>query len=144
MSDTTNTDRPAFLMELTAEVVVAYVSNNSLPAADLPATIATVYAALGQSQAAPKVDPVPDKPKPAVPITRSVNDDHIVCLEDGKSFKSLKRHIMTHHEMTPDEYRGRWGLKPDYPMVAPAYAASRSRLAKSLGLGRKPRTKKGS
>ena len=129
-------------MELTAQVVVAYVSNNSLPAADLPATIATIHAALGQSHAAPATEPVPEKPEPAVPIKRSVTDDHIVCLEDGKTFKSLKRHIMTNHELTPDEYRERWGLKPDYPMVAPGYAAERSRLAKSLGLGRKPGKKK--
>ena len=142
MSQTENTDRPNFIRELTAEVVVAYVSNNSLPAADLPATIATVYAALGQSHAAPAVEPVAEMPKPAVPVNRSVTDDHIVCLEDGKTFKSLKRHLMTNHEMTPDAYRERWGLKHDYPMVAPAYAASRSKLAKSLGLGRKPGQKK--
>ncbi len=142
MSQTENTDAPAFIMELTAQVVVAYVSNNSLPAADLPATIATVYNALGHSHAAPAVEPIPEKPKPAVPINRSVTDDHIVCLEDGKTFKSMKRHLMTEHEMTPDAYRERWDLKPDYPMVAPAYAASRSRLAKSLGLGRKPAKKK--
>ena len=142
MSQTENTDAPTFIMELTAQVVVAYVSNNSLPAADLPATIATIHAALGHSHAAPAVEPIPEKPKPAVPINRSVTDDHIVCLEDGKTFQSLKRHIMTNHEMTPEEYRERWRLKPDYPMVAPAYAASRSRLAKSLGLGRKPGKKK--
>ena len=142
MSQTENADHPTFIMELTAQVVVAYVSNNSLPAADLPATIATIHAALGQSHAAPAVEPVAEKPKPAVPINRSVTDDHIVCLEDGKTFKSLKRHIMTNHEMTPDEYRERWGLKPDYPMVAPSYAASRSRLAKSIGLGRKTAKKK--
>ncbi len=142
MSQTENTDRPPFIMELTTQVVVAYVSNNSLPAADLPATIATIHAALGQSHAATAVEPIPEKPKPAVPINRSVIDDHIVCLEDGKTFISLKRHIMTYHEMTPDAYRERWGLKPDYPMVAPGYAASRSRLAKSIGLGRKPAKKK--
>ena len=138
MSQTENTDRPAFIMELTAEVVAAYVSNNSLPTSDLPATIAKVYAALGQSHASPAAEPIAERPDPAVPIRRSVTDDHLVCLEDGKTFKSLKRHLMTNHEMTPDEYRERWELKPDYPMVAPAYAASRSRLAKSLGLGRKP------
>ena len=142
MSQTENTDRSDFIMELTAQVVVAYVSNNSLPAADLPATIATIHAALGQSHGAPVVEPILEKPKPAVPINRSVTDDHIVCLEDGKTFKSMKRHIMTNHKMTPDAYRERWGLKHDYPMVAPAYAASRSKLAKSLGLGRKPGQKK--
>ena len=145
MSQTENTDHPTFIMELTAQVVVAYVSNNSLPASELPATIATVYNALGQTHAAsrlPEAEPVPERPIPAVPIKRSVSDDHIVCLEDGKTFKSMKRHLMTEHEMTPDAYRERWDLKPDYPMVAPAYAASRSRLAKSLGLGRKPLKKK--
>ena len=145
LSQTENTDAPTFIMELTAQVVVAYVSNNSLPAADLPATIATVYNALGQTHAAtrsPENDLVPERPDPAVPIKRSVTDDHIICLEDGKTFKSMKRHLMTEHQMTPDEYRERWDLKPDYPMVAPAYAASRSRLAKSLGLGRKPAKKK--
>ena len=142
MSQTGNADRPAFIMELTAEVVAAYVSNNSLPTSDLPATIAKVYVALGQSHASPAAEPIAEKPDPAVPIRRSVTDDHIVCLEDGKTFKSLKRHLMTNHEMTPDEYRERWELKPDYPMVAPAYAASRSRLAKSLGLGRKPAKRK--
>ena len=142
MSQTENTDRPAFIMELTAQVVVAYVSNNSLPAADLPATIATIHTALGHTHAAPAEEPVPEKLEPAVPIKRSLTDDHIVCLEDGKTFKSLKRHIMTNHELTPDEYRERWGLKPDYPMVAPGYAAKRSELAKSLGLGRKPGKKK--
>ena len=142
MSQTEITDRPTFIMELTAEVVAAYVSNNSLPTSDLPATIATVYAALGQSHASPVAEAIAERPDPAVPIRRSVTDDHIVCLEDGKTFKSLKRHLMTNHEMTPDEYRERWELKPDYPMVAPAYAASRSRLAKSLGLGRKPTKRK--
>ena len=142
MSQTENANRPALLMELTAEVVAAYVSNNSLPPSDLSATIATVYAALGQSLASPAAEPIAERPDPAVPIRRSVTDDHIVCLEDGKTFKSLKRHLMTNHEMTPDEYRERWELKPDYPMVAPAYAASRSRLAKSLGLGRKPAKRK--
>ena len=141
MSNTENTksaEQPAFMVELTAQVVVAYVSNNSLPASDLPATIAMVYSALDQTYSSPATEPVPEKPKPAVPINRSVTDDHIVCLEDGKTFKSLKRHIMINHEMSPNEYRERWGLKPDYPMVAPAYAATRSKLAKSLGLGRKP------
>ena len=141
MSDTEHADRPALIMELTAELVAAYVSNNSLPASELPATIATVHAALEQSLATSSTEAVAEKPTPAVPIGRSVTDEHLVCLEDGKTFKSLKRHIMARHEMTPDQYRERWGLKPDYPMVAPAYAASRSRHAKSLGLGRKPGTK---
>ena len=142
MSNTEHTIRPEFIMELTADLVAAYVSNNSLPASDLPATIALVHAALGQSHAAPAVEPVPEKPDPAVSIKHSVTDDHIVCLEDGKTFKSMKRHLMTVHEMTPDAYRERWGLKYDYPMVAPGYSATRSKLAKSLGLGRKPAKKK--
>ena len=145
MNDTAHAGAPANLMALTAELVAAYVSNNSLPASELPATIATVYNALGQTHAAsrlPAGEPVPERPDPAVPIKRSVTDDHIVCLEDGKTFKSMKRHLMTHHAMTPDAYRERWDLKPDYPMVAPGYAAKRSELAKSLGLGRKPGKKK--
>ena len=142
MSNTESSDKSQFIMELTAELVAAYVSNNSLPVSDLPATIASVYAAFGQLHAAPVMEPVAEKPKPAVPINRSVSDDHIVCLEDGKTFKSLKRHLMAEHGMAPEAYRERWGLKPDYPMVAPGYSASRSKLAKSLGLGRKPAKEK--
>ncbi|MBC6717991.1 MucR family transcriptional regulator [Aurantimonas sp. DM33-3] len=134
---TEDNDHQYFITELTAEVVAAYVCKNSLPASELPATIALVHAALERSREAPGAESVAEKPKPAVPINRSVTNDHIVCLEDGKTFKSLKRHIATHHGMTPDEYRRRWGLKGEYPMVAPGYSASRSKLAKSLGLGRK-------
>lgn len=142
MDDTANGNDHLFIIELTAQVVVAYVCKNSLPASDLPATIASVHAAFERSHDATVAEPVLEKPKPAVPISRSVTDDHIVCLEDGKIFKSLKRHIATHHGMTPDEYRRRWGLKGEYPMVAPGYSASRSKLAKSLGLGRKSGKKK--
>ncbi len=126
------------LMELTAEVVAAYVSNNSLPVSDLPALISDVYGALGRTTSAPQA-PVVEKPKPAVPVKRSVTDDYIICLEDGKKFKSLKRHLMTHYNLSPEEYREKWELPADYPMVAPNYAAARSRLAKQMGLGHKRR-----
>ena len=122
---------------LTAEIVGAYVGHHSVAATDLPDLITTVGKQLaGLGQAA--VEPEPKKPTPAVPIKRSVTPDHIICLEDGKKLKMLKRHLKTRYDMTPDEYRRRWGLKDDYPMVAPSYAAQRSDLAKKIGLGRKP------
>ena len=122
---------------LTAEIVGAYVGHHTVAATDLPDLIAMVgkgLAGLGQAEAAPEEE----KPTPAVPIKRSVTPDHIICLEDGKKLKMLKRHLKTRYDMTPDEYRQRWGLKDDYPMVAPSYAAQRSDLAKKIGLGRKP------
>lgn len=131
-------DNNEMLMELTAEVVAAYVSNNSLPVAELPALISDVYGALGRTSA-PVQQPQAEKPKPAVPVKKSVTDDYIICLEDGKKFKSLKRHLMTHYNLTPEEYREKWDLPADYPMVAPNYAAARSRLAKQMGLGHKRR-----
>jgi len=124
------------LIELTADVVAAYVSNNPVPAGELPNLISDVHLALSKVGAAPEQTPV-DKQKPAVNPKRSVHDDYIICLEDGKKFKSLKRHL-TSHGMTPEEYRKKWNLPADYPMVAPAYAQSRSDLAKQMGLGRKP------
>lgn len=124
------------LIELTADVVAAYVSNNPVPAADLPALIADIHAALGRVGVAVEQAPV-EKQKPAVNPKRSVHDDYIVCLEDGKKFKSLKRHLMTHYGLTPEDYRAKWDLPADYPMVAPNYAAARSALAKEMGLGRK-------
>ncbi|MBB3952161.1 MucR family transcriptional regulator [Aureimonas jatrophae] len=132
------TDGRDALMELTADVVAAYVSHNSLPMSDLPTLIKDVYAALDRAGPEP-VAPEPEKPRPAVPVKKSVTDDYIVCLEDGKKFKSLKRHLMTHYNLTPEEYRERWDLPADYPMVAPNYAAARSRLAKQMGLGHKRR-----
>lgn len=132
-ASTSNSDA---LIELTADVVAAYVSNNPVPITELPGLIAGVYAALGRVGGTPEVS-VAEKQKPAVNPKRSVQDDYIVCLEDGKKFKSLKRHLMTHYNMTPDQYREKWGLEPNYPMVAPAYAAARSQLAKKMGLGRK-------
>ncbi|MEO9339878.1 MucR family transcriptional regulator [Mesorhizobium sp. SB112] len=130
------------LIELTADVVAAYVSNNPVPVGELPNLIADVHAALGRVGGTVEA-PVVDKQKPAVNPKRSVHDDYIVCLEDGKKFKSLKRHLMTHYGLTPDQYREKWGLDATYPMVAPNYAAARSQLAKKMGLGRKakPRTK---
>jgi predicted transcriptional regulator len=126
------------LIELTADVVSAYVSNNPVPAAELPGLIGQVHATLERVRGGP-AEPAPEPSKPAVSIRKSVTDDYIICLEDGKKFKSLKRHLATHYNLTPDEYRDRWGLDPNYPMVAPSYAAARSALAKTMGLGRKPK-----
>lgn len=124
------------LIELTADVVAAYVSNNPVPVGELPSLIADVHAALGRVGTTAEQPPV-DKQKPAVNPKRSVHDDYIICLEDGKKFKSLKRHLMTHYGLTPDQYREKWGLEATYPMVAPNYASARSALAKKMGLGRK-------
>jgi predicted transcriptional regulator len=128
------------LIELTADVVAAYVSNNPVPVSELPNLIADIHAALGRVGGASEQVPV-DKQKPAVNPKRSVHDDYIVCLEDGKKFKSLKRHLMTHYNLTPDQYREKWGLDSSYPMVAPNYAAARSQLAKKMGLGRKAKSR---
>ncbi|MDG4854080.1 MULTISPECIES: MucR family transcriptional regulator [unclassified Mesorhizobium] len=126
----------AEVISLTADIVSAYVSNNPLPVSGLPDLIASVYSSLTGIGHATAVEQ--QQQEPAVNPKRSVFPDYIVCLEDGKKFKSLKRHLSTDHGLTPDEYRARWGLKPDYPMVAPNYAAQRSELAKASGLGRKP------
>jgi predicted transcriptional regulator len=129
------------LIELTAGVVSAYVSNNPVPAGELPALIGQVHAALMSTTNGA----TPEKPealKPAVPIKKSMTPDYIISLENGKKFKSLKRHLFTHYGLTPDEYRAKWGLPADYPMVAPNYAAARSALAKTMGLGRKPTERK--
>jgi len=123
------------LIELTAEIVAAYVSNNSVAANDLPNVISQVHAALGG--ATMPVEEVIEKPKPAVSVRRSIQNDYLICLEDGQKFKSLKRHLMTHYGLTPEQYREKWELPADYPMVAPSYAEARSRLAKEMGLGQK-------
>jgi predicted transcriptional regulator len=135
MTDVDKTDGSDLLIELTAEIVAAYVSNNSVAANDLPGVIAQVHAALGGT--VPTAEEVLEKPKPAVSVRRSIRSDHLVCLEDGQKFKSLKRHLMSNHGLTPEQYRERWELPADYPMVAPAYAEARSRLAKEMGLGQK-------
>lgn len=122
------------LVEMAAEIVSAYVSANSVAAQDIPALIRTVHAALKEvSGAAPAT--ADQSQEPAVSIKKSVTPDYIICLEDGKKFKSLKRHLRTRYGMTPDEYRAKWSLPHDYPMVAPNYAKERSNLAKRMGLG---------
>jgi len=122
------------LVGLTAEIVSAYVSNNNVNPSELPALIHDIHQAL--TRATSNMAPVErDELKPAIPIKRSVTPDYIICLEDGKKFKSLKRHLRTHYNLSPEEYREKWGLPPDYPMVAPNYAAARSALAKKMGLG---------
>jgi predicted transcriptional regulator len=130
------------LIELTADIVSAYVSNNPVPSADIPALIGQIHSALKRvsgGQAAAPAEPL----KPAVPIKRSINSDFLICLEDGLKFKSLKRHLRTRYNMTPDQYREKWALPPDYPMVAPNYAAARSQLAKKMGLGQQRRRGRG-
>ncbi|WP_095204951.1 MucR family transcriptional regulator [Mesorhizobium carmichaelinearum] len=127
--------RAAELAELTAEIVSAYVSNNPLPVSGLPDVIASIHASL--SGLGTPIAPVVEPQTPAVNPKKSVFPDYIICIEDGKKFKSLKRHLATHFDLTPDAYREKWGLPRDYPMVAPNYAAARSQLAKASGLGRK-------
>ncbi|ORE96244.1 MucR family transcriptional regulator [Acuticoccus yangtzensis] len=122
------------LIDLAAEIVSAYVSNNSVASHDLPNLIGEVYAALQKTNGG-EPEPEPEPLKPAVPIKKSITPDYLVCLEDGKKFKSLKRHLRTHYNLSPEEYRDRWNLPADYPMVAPNYAAARSELAKRMGLG---------
>lgn len=124
------------LIELTAEIVSAYVSANPVASGDLPGLINQVHTALHRT-ATGAVEPAHEPLKPAVAAKKSVMPDYIVCLEDGKKFKSLKRHLRTHYDLTPEEYRDKWGLPPDYPMVAPNYAKARSALAKEMGLGQK-------
>ncbi|WP_416896312.1 MAG: MucR family transcriptional regulator [Minwuia sp.] len=128
-------DETQAIVRLTAEVVSAYVSNNAVPSDQLPDLIAKV----SQAFASPAPEPEPEPQKPAVSIRNSVKPDHLVCLEDGKKMTMLKRYLMTHHNMTPEEYRAKWNLPADYPMVAPNYAAKRAEMAKSFGLGRKGR-----
>jgi MucR family transcriptional regulator, transcriptional regulator of exopolysaccharide biosynthesis len=137
-----NSDQGGYI-QLTANIVSAYVSNNTVPSAEIPALISQVYSALmrvsnGGGHVAAPAEPL----KPAVPVKRSVTAEYIVCLEDGKKFKSLKRHLRTQYGMTPDQYRAKWSLPPDYPMVAPNYAAARSQLAKQMGLGQQRRRRR--
>jgi predicted transcriptional regulator len=124
------------MIEHTAAIVAAYASHNPVSADGLPAIIKSVNDALRQAGAS-AVEPEKVELIPAVSIKKSVTPDYIICLEDGKRFKSLKRHLMTHYDLTPDQYRVKWGLAGDYPMVAPAYASARSELAKKMGLGQR-------
>lgn len=138
--DNSATDAHEMLITLTSDIVTAHVANNNVNVVDVPALITSVFTALaGLGNEAVVVA----RPEPAVSVRASVKADHIVCLEDGKKMKMLKRHLMTDHGMTPDEYRERWGLGSDYPMVAPDYAEKRRELAKKIGLGRKPGQKRG-
>src|SRR3954467_276079 len=132
-------DTPSYL-EMAADIVSAVVSHNSLPAADLPGLLTTVNQALRSLGSGSSQQAVEAPKEPAVPIKKSVQPDYIVCLEDGKQFKSLKRHLRTVYDLTPDQYRAKWGLAHDYPMVAPTSAGARSELAKQLGLGQKRRS----
>jgi predicted transcriptional regulator len=132
-----NTDQTNDLLALTTEIVAAHVSNNTVSVSDLPQLINQVYNSLAHIGNLPT--PPAERPQPAVPIKKSVQQDYIVCLEDGKKLKMLKRHLKTAYNMTPEAYRERWGLAADYPMVAPNYARQRSRLAKDIGLGTRAR-----
>jgi len=125
------------LLGLTTEIVAAHVSNNAVAIDELPLLINQVHRSLTTLGAAP--EPAPEKQQPAVPVKKSVTPDFIICLEDGKKLKMLKRHLKTAYDMTPEEYRERWQLPPDYPMVAPNYARQRSKLAKEIGLGTRAR-----
>ena len=129
---------PSSTLEYAAKIVSAHISNNSVQASDLPALIQQVYTALTTLGSVPAQ--AVEKREPAVAVKKSVFPDYIICLEDGKKLKMLKRHLMTSYNLTPDAYRERWGLPSSYPMVAPSYAEKRSALAKSIGLGRKPQT----
>jgi predicted transcriptional regulator len=124
------------LIELTTEIVSAYVASNNVASNDLTNLIADVHSALHRTASGP-VEPAAEAQKPAVNVRKSVTADYIVCLEDGQKFKSLKRHLRTHYDLTPEQYREKWGLPADYPMVAPNYAKARSALAKEMGLGQK-------
>jgi predicted transcriptional regulator len=135
MSDSTGNGN---FIELTAEIVSAYVSNNTVPAAEIPGLINQVHAALARVSGTPG-DSTAEPLRPAISVKKSITPEYIVCLEDGKKFKSLKRHLRTQYDMTPDQYREKWSLGTDYPMVAPNYAAARSQLAKQMGLGQQRR-----
>lgn len=133
-------DDKSEIIEMTTDIVSAYVGNNSVAAADLPALILSVHKALSQTSTGEEAAP-PVPQEPAVSVRKSITPDYLICLEDGLKFKSLKRHLRTKYDMSPEEYRAKWGLAKDYPMVAPNYAKARSELAKQMGLGqggRKP------
>ena len=133
----TDQSNPGEILSLTAKIVAAHVSKNTVPVDELPTLIRSVHASLSGLDRGSGV--AAERPQPAVPIKRSVTADYLVCLEDGKKLKMLKRHLKTAYNLTPEQYRERWGLSPDYPMVAPNYARQRSRLAKEIGLGTRAR-----
>ena len=139
--DTPHHDNNNILIELAVEIVASYVAHNSVPANELSGLIGNVYSALATIGDHPHAEI--KHQEPAVSIKKSITADYLVCLEDGKKLKMLKRHLMTRYNMTPDQYRTRWNLPADYPMVAPAYAEKRRELAKKIGLGRKPTAKRG-
>jgi MucR family transcriptional regulator, transcriptional regulator of exopolysaccharide biosynthesis len=128
------TDTSTYI-ELAAEIVSAYVSNNSVPATELPGLLGDIHSALVRVSSGAALVVAPEAARPAVPPKKSITNDYIICLEDGEKFKSLKRHLRTRYDMSPDEYREKWGLASDYPMVAPSYAKTRSALARKMGLG---------
>lgn len=128
-------------IDLTTQIVAAYVSHNPMPASDLPALISQIHAALVRVSAG-RAEPPVEPAKPPVSLKKSMTADYLVCLEDGKRFKSLKRHLRTRYNMTPEQYRDKWSLPADYPMVAPNYAVARSQLAKKMGLGQQRRRRK--
>ncbi len=128
-------------IELAADIVSAYVSNNSVPTSELPALIGDIHAALMRVSTGAPVPVVVEAQKPAISPKKSISSDYLICLEDGKKFKSLKRHLRTHYNLSPEEYREKWNLGADYPMVAPNYAMARSNLAKKMGLGQQRRRK---
>ncbi len=128
-------------IDLTASIVSAYLSNNPTPASDIPALITQIHTALLRVSTG-RIDAPSEPAKPAVSVKKSMTADYLVCLEDGKRFKSLKRHLRTQYGMTPEQYRDKWGLSADYPMVAPNYAVARSQLAKKMGLGQQRRRRK--
>jgi len=132
---------PKGFVDLTASIVSAYVSNNPTTASEIPALISQIHAALVRVSNS-GLEPVPEPAKPAVSVKKSMTSDYLVCLEDGKRFKSLKRHLRTQYNMSPEQYREKWGLPADYPMVAPNYAVARSQLAKKMGLGQQRRRRK--
>ena len=146
MSETTTQPSHAQILRMVTDVIASYLKKNPVSATELPEVIGSVYAALSGKQVEP-AEPVEQRPEPAVAIKRSVTPDYIVCLEDGKKLKMLKRHLRSTYNLSPDEYRVKWSLPPDYPMVAPKYAEQRSEFAKKIGLGRgtgrrAPRAKK--
>jgi predicted transcriptional regulator len=140
-TDTAN-DSSVDILGLSAEIVAAYVGQNTVSQTAIPDLIRTVHEALTSLNSGGEAPRPLEKAKPAVPVGRSVQHDYIVCLEDGKKLKMLKRYLRSHYDMSPEEYRRKWGLPPDYPMVAPAYAARRSDFAKQIGLGRGVRRRK--